>query len=122
MLERNLSVEDKIYVLRRTEAGMSVSEVCRRAEIDVVTYLDWKKTYHGLSERESHELARLKAPGNRVFRFIRHVIGRIGRGSQRHVTEGAGARRTRRMHREPARGPASEPAEERSDRMRFNYR
>ncbi len=56
-----------ISILKRTDAGITVKDVCRKHGISDATYYNWKSKYGGMSASDlkrmkemEHELAQLK--------------------------------------------------------------
>jgi putative transposase len=48
-----------VAILKETDSGISVKEVCRKHEMSYVTYYNWKSKYGGM---EASDLKRMKEP------------------------------------------------------------
>lgn len=58
------------FVLRQTEEGTSVGEVCRKTGISQATFYAWKKKYGGLMPSEMKRLRQLEEENSRLKRIV----------------------------------------------------
>jgi putative transposase len=60
-MKRSLFTDQQIaFILRQTEEGTAVEEVCRKAGISIQTYYRWRKKYGGLMPSEMRRLKQLE--------------------------------------------------------------
>lgn len=62
--------EQIIAVLKETEAGAKVMDVCRKYGISDATYYNWKAKYHGLEISELKRLRQLDDENKR----LKHIV------------------------------------------------
>ena len=60
MKRSRYSDEQIAYVLRQTEGGTPVADVCRQIGISEATFYIWKKKYANLGATEMKELRQLR--------------------------------------------------------------
>ena len=60
----------KAFILKKGEAGVPVSEICREAGISQATYFNWKKKYGGLLPTEMRRLKQLEDENNRLKKIV----------------------------------------------------
>jgi putative transposase len=83
MKGKRYSTEDKIRILRQSDAGQSIGEVCREHNLSEVSFHRWKKQFGQMEvneakrmkelERENTELKEMLADSlleNRVLKFV----------------------------------------------------
>lgn len=58
------------FVLRQTEDGTAVGEVCRKAGISEATFYNWKKKYAGLMPSEMKRLRMLEDENNKLKKIV----------------------------------------------------
>lgn len=58
-----------VAILRETEAGMKVKEVCRKHGISDATYYNWKAKYGGMSVSELKRTKELEAENAKLKRM-----------------------------------------------------
>lgn len=58
------------FVLKQTEDGAAVAEVCRKAGISQATYFNWKKRYAGLMPSEMKRLRQLEEENAKLKRIV----------------------------------------------------
>jgi putative transposase len=58
------------FVLRQSEEGTSVEEVCRKTGISQATFYAWKKKYGGLMPSEMKRLRQLEEENGRLKRIV----------------------------------------------------
>lgn len=59
-----------VFVLRQSEEGTSVEEVCRKTGICQATFYAWKKKYGGLLPSEMKRLRQLEEENGRLKRIV----------------------------------------------------
>ena len=70
MKRSRLSEAQIAFVLRQTEEGTSVQEVCRKTGISQATFYAWKKKYGGLMPSEMKRLRQLEEENGRLKRIV----------------------------------------------------
>lgn len=66
-MERSKFTEAQIaFILRHTEEGTAVAEVCRKAGISGSTSYNWKERYGGLTPSEVKRMRQLEDENNRL--------------------------------------------------------
>jgi putative transposase len=58
------------FVLRQSEEGTPVEEVCRKTGISQATFYAWKKKYGGLMPSEMKRLRQLEEENGRLKRIV----------------------------------------------------
>jgi putative transposase len=58
------------FILRQTEEGKTVSEVCREAGIGEATYYNWRKRYGGLMPSEMKRLRQLEEENGKLKKLV----------------------------------------------------
>jgi putative transposase len=70
-MKRSKFTEAQIaFILRQTEEGTRVEEVCRKAGISQATFYNWKKKYGGLMPSEMKRLRQLEEENGRLKRVV----------------------------------------------------
>ena len=64
------SEEQIIGVLREAEAGMSITELCRKYGISDATYYNWKAKYGGMTVSDAKKLKQLEDENSR----LKHIV------------------------------------------------
>ena len=59
-----------IGVLKETEAGMKVAEICRKYGISEVTYYNWKAKFGGMTVSDAQRLKALEAENGKLKRLL----------------------------------------------------
>ncbi len=83
MAKRGHSEEAILRVLRESESGETVVEVCRKHGISQQTFYLWKKKYAGLGLSELRELRQLREENGKLKRLVadlsldRHILQEI---------------------------------------------
>lgn len=60
----------KAFILRQSEEGIPVAEICRKAGISQATYFNWKKKYGGLLPTEMRRLKQLEDENSRLKKIV----------------------------------------------------
>ena len=60
----------KAFIIKQTEDGTSVAEVCRKAGISSATFFNWKKKYAGLMPSEMKRLRELEHENARLKKIV----------------------------------------------------
>ena len=83
MADRGQGEEEILRVLRETESGDTVVEVCRKHGISQQTFYLWKEKYAGLGLQELRELRQLRDENAKLKRLVadlsldRHLLQEI---------------------------------------------
>ena len=59
-MKKRFTEEQIIGILKETEAGMKVADVCRKHGISDATYYNWKAKFGGMSVSEAQRLKALE--------------------------------------------------------------
>ena len=70
MKRSKFSDQQIAFLLRQSEEGASVEEVCRKAGISIQTYYRWRKKYAGLMPSEMKRLKQLEEESQRLKRLV----------------------------------------------------
>jgi len=70
MKKRRFSEEQMIGVLKEHEAGMKVSELCRRHGISDATFYNWKAKFGGMDVSEAKRLRSLESENAKLKRLL----------------------------------------------------
>jgi len=62
--------EQIIGILKKSEAGMKTSDLCREQGISEATFYKWKAKYGGLEVSEARRLKRLEEENARLKRIV----------------------------------------------------
>jgi len=60
----------KAFIIKQTEDGTSVAEVCRKAGISQATFFNWRKKYAGLMPSEMRRLRELEQENARLKKIV----------------------------------------------------
>lgn len=92
MANRTFSSEEivaKLELARRLEAaGVSMTDVCRRLEVNELTYLRWYKKHSGLDAAAVSRLRQLEAENARLRRAlqgIQQVVTDLDQGQEHRL-------------------------------------
>ena len=70
-MKRSKFTEEQVtYVLRQTESGTAVEDVCRSIGISQATFYIWKKKYGDLGASEVRRLRQLEEENLRLKRLV----------------------------------------------------
>ena len=58
-----------VAILKETDSGMKVAEVCRKHGISTATYYQWKSKYAGMSVNELKRVKELEVENSRLKRM-----------------------------------------------------
>ena len=70
MRGKRYSTEQIIRVLKEREAGVSLSELCRKYGIAEQTYYKWHKKYGGMDPGDARRLKDLELENNRLKKMV----------------------------------------------------
>jgi len=70
MRKSRFSVEQITYGLKQVEAGVPVSELCRKLGISEQTFYVWKKKYGGMGAVEARRVSQLEDECRRLKRLV----------------------------------------------------
>jgi putative transposase len=70
MKKTRYSEEQIIGILKEAEAGISVTELCRKYGISDATYYNWKARYGGMTTSEMKRLRQLKDENRRLKQLV----------------------------------------------------
>jgi len=70
MKKRNFTTEEIAYVLRQSDAGKPVTEVCRQAGISQQTFYRWKRKFDGMGVAELRRLKQLEKENTRLKQLV----------------------------------------------------
>ena len=69
-MKKRFTEEQIIGVLKEAEAGIKVSELCRKHGISEPTYYNWKSKYGGMTVSDAQRLKALEQENNRLKRLL----------------------------------------------------
>ncbi len=58
------------FVLKQSENGSAVAEVCRKSGVSEATFYNWRKTYAGLLPSEMKRLRQLEQENSKLKRIV----------------------------------------------------
>ena len=58
------------FVLRQSEEGTAIGEVCRKAGISEATFYNWRKKYGGLMPSEMRRLKQLEEENGKLRKLV----------------------------------------------------
>jgi putative transposase len=70
MAQKRHSEEQIIRVLKEADAGMKVSEICRKYGISDATYYKWKSKFGGMDINEAKRLRVLEDENRRLKQMV----------------------------------------------------
>lgn len=70
MKRKQFNEEQIIRVLKEAEAGMKVTDLCRKHGISDVTFYKWRSKYGGLEVSEARRLRQLEEENQRLKRLV----------------------------------------------------
>ena len=60
----------KAFIIKQSEDGLTVAEICRKAGISQATYFNWKKKYAGLMPSGITRMKQLENENGRLKRIV----------------------------------------------------
>lgn len=73
MKKSRFSETQIINILKETDAGMKVADVCRKHGISQPTYYNWKSKYGGMSASELKRTKELETEHNKLKRMYANL-------------------------------------------------
>lgn len=70
MKASQFSDAQKAFIIKQSEDGTTVAEICRKAGISQATYFNWKKKYGGLMPSEMKRLRELEQENSRLKKIV----------------------------------------------------
>lgn len=70
MKASKFSDAQKAFIIKRSDDGMPVAEICRKAGISQATFFNWKKKYGGMLPSEMKRLRELEAENARLKKIV----------------------------------------------------
>lgn len=69
-MKKRFNEEQIIGMIREQEAGLSVSEICRKYGIGQSTFFKWKSKFGGMDVSDAQRLKTLEQENNRLKRLL----------------------------------------------------
>lgn len=69
-MKKRFSEEQIINILKETEAGAKVADVCRKHNVAVQTYYSWKAKFGGMNVSEAQRLRTLEDENRKLKRLV----------------------------------------------------
>jgi putative transposase len=73
-MKNRFTEEQIIGVLKEAEAGMKVTDLCRKHGISDATYYNWKAKFGGLTVSEAQRLKALEAENGKLKRLLAEAM------------------------------------------------
>jgi putative transposase len=70
MKKAKWSVEKIISILKESESGVSVAELCRRHGMSDAAFYNWRKRYGGMEVSEARRLKELEEENGKLKRLL----------------------------------------------------
>jgi putative transposase len=70
MKKSNFTEAQIAFILRQTDTGSAVGEICRKAGISEATFYNWKKKYAGLMPSEMKRLRMLEEENSKLKKLV----------------------------------------------------
>jgi putative transposase len=70
MKRKRFSEEKIIGVLKESEAGAKVDDICRRHGVSSATFYTWRKKYGGMEVNEARRLRELEVENAKLKRIV----------------------------------------------------
>jgi len=70
MKKSRWTVEKIVSILKESEAGMPVAELCRKHGMSDATFYNWRKKYGGMSVPDARRLKELEAENAKLKRIV----------------------------------------------------
>jgi putative transposase len=74
MKKTRYSEEQIIGILKEAEAGIPITELCRKYGISDATYYNWKARYGGMTTSEMRRLRQLEDENRRLKQLVADLI------------------------------------------------
>ena len=100
MKKRRFTEEQIIGILKQSEAGMKVVEVCRQNGISDATFYKWREKYGGMTVSEARRLHQLEEENSRLkdWSRCRRSTSLCSRMSSEKTSEAIGQKRCCSFH------------------------
>lgn len=70
-MKKTRYTEDRIIgVLKEAEAGIAITEICRKYGISDATYYNWKSKYGGMTVSDARKLRQLEDENRRLKQIV----------------------------------------------------
>lgn len=69
-MKKRFSEEQIIHILKETESGAKVADVCRKHNVAVQTYYSWKAKFGGMNVSEVQRLRALEEENRKLKRLV----------------------------------------------------
>ena len=69
-MKKRFTEEQIINILKETESGAKVADVCRKHNVSVQTYYSWKAKFAGMSVSEAQRLRTLEEENRKLKRLV----------------------------------------------------
>lgn len=69
-MKKRFTEEQIINILKETESGAKVADVCRKHNVAVQTYYSWKAKFGGMNVSEAQRLRALEEENRRLKRLV----------------------------------------------------
>lgn len=69
-MKKRFTEEQIIAILKEVDAGMPLSETCRKYGISTASYYKWKSKFGGMDVTEAQRLRTLEAENNKLKRLV----------------------------------------------------
>jgi len=73
-MKNRFTEQQIIGVLKEAEAGMKVSELCRKHGISDATYYNWKAKFGGMTVSEAQRLKALESENGKLKRLLAEAM------------------------------------------------
>ncbi len=60
----------KAFIIKQSEEGTTVAEICRKAGFSAATYFNWKKKYAGMLPTDMKRLRALEDENSRLKKIV----------------------------------------------------
>ncbi len=73
-MKKRFSDEQIIGILKESEAGAKVAELCRKYGISDATYYNWKARFGGMTVSEAQRLKALETENNKLKKLLAEAM------------------------------------------------
>lgn len=70
MKRKRFTDEQKIRIVKESEAGAKTQDLCRRHGISPQTFYNWRKRFGGMTVEDSRRLAKLEAENRELKQMV----------------------------------------------------